>query len=87
MGFKSILASENKNKQSANYVWPELHVDPASKLNVQKDHREHLDSAESFWASLCHNTELEKIDSSVLTLSFDFQQNLPLLHIPVGDLF
>ena len=64
-----------------------MQVDHASKLKVRKDHREHLDSAERFYADLRLNTALAKKDNSVFTMTFDFQQNLPLPHIPVGDIF
>ena len=50
-------------------------------------HWEHLDSAERFYSDLRYSTELVKGDCHVLTLTFDFQQNLPLPHIPVGDMF
>ena len=67
--------------------FPDMQVDLASKLRVKKDHQEHLDSAERFYADLRHNTALAKIDNFVLTLGFNFHQNLPLPHMPVGDLF
>ena len=56
-------------------------------MKVKADHRIHLDSAEMFYATLRQKTDLAKSDSSVLTVTFDFQQTLPLPHIPVGDLF
>ena len=61
--------------------------DRTSKLKVKEEHRRHLDSAEMFYSSLRHSTDLAKSDPSVLTLTFDFQQNFPLPHLPVGDLF
>ena len=63
-----------------------MQSDPTSKLEVQKSHQEHLDSAEKFYADLKFNTDWQK-QNSVLTLTFDFHQNLPLFHIPIGELF
>ena len=54
---------------------------------IKKEQREHLHTAEKFYNSLRSNTTLAKQHASVLTLTFDFQQNLPLPHLPVGDMF
>lgn len=44
-------------------------------------------SAVAFYKGLQQSTTLAKEEDSVLTLTFGFQQNLPLPHIPVGDMF
>ena len=33
------------------------------------------------------STHLAKLNAHIATVTFDFQQNLPLPHIPVGDVF
>ena len=55
--------------------------------SVQKQHEEHLRSAESFYSELRLDTEMAKKNKHVSTFGFDFQQNQPLPHLPVGDLF
>ena len=65
----------------------DLQLDEASRCKVQKERKDHLHSAEQFYGSLRLNTGMAKRDSHVLTLTFDFQQNLPLPHLPVGDSF
>ena len=44
-------------------------------------------SAEQFYSSLCLNTKIAKQNKRIYTISFDFQQNLQLPHIPIGDIF
>ena len=68
---KNELVSSNESNQSM----------------VRKAQKEHLQSAELFYKSLHLTTCVAKQDDSVLTLTFDFQQNLPLPHIPVGEIF
>ena len=57
------------------------------KLATQKMHEDHLRSAEKFYSGLRFDTEMAKQNSDIRTVTFDFQQNLPLPHLPVGDLF
>ena len=64
-----------------------LQGDNESRARVKADHHVHLDSANAFYASLRQKTKLAKQDTSVYTVTFDFQQNLPLPHLPVGDIF
>ena len=54
-------------------------------LHLQKE--DHLRRAENFYASLRTNTRLAKSNDHIATVTFDFQQNLPLPHIPVGEVF
>ena len=53
------------------------------ELEMQLHHRK----AECFFTSLREHTAKAKANPRVATLSFDFQQNLPVPVIPVGDLF
>ena len=57
------------------------------KFKTGQDHEYHLRSAEKFYASLRLDTDRAKQQDHIQTISFDFQQNLPLPHLPVGDLF
>lgn len=59
--------------------------DARAVLLCQKE--EHLREAENFYSSLRTNTILAKQNSHIATITFDFQQNLPLPHIPVGEVF
>lgn len=66
----------------------ELQSDESQVISsVRKRHEEHLRSAEKFYSELRLDTEMAKMNKHVSTVTFDFQQNLPLPHLPVGDLF
>ena len=56
--------------------------DESRQATIRKEQKEHLHSAEQFYKSLRQSTILAKDNDSVLTLTFDFQLNLPLPHIP-----
>ena len=56
-----------------------------SSIRLQKE--DHLRKAENFYSSLRTDTILAKQNSHIATLTFDFQQNLPLPNIPVGEVF
>ena len=56
-------------------------------VSVKTEHKMHLCSAEKFYASLRVDTELAKESIHLSVITFDFQQNLPLPQVPVGDLF
>lgn len=47
----------------------------------------HLRKAQAFYDRMKQYSELAKNDDTIEVLSFDFQQNLPLPHISVGDIF
>lgn len=47
----------------------------------------HLRKADAFYTKLKECSERAKTDKTVETISFDFQQNLPLPHLPVGEIF
>ena len=59
----------------------------AQKVFLQSQRENHLRQAENFYASLRTNTRLAKLNAHIATVTFDFQQNLPLPHIPVGEVF
>ena len=72
-----------------NYTCDTLNIEinaagGAQKVSLQSQKEDHLRQAENFYASLRTNTHLAKLNA---TVTFDFQQNLPLPHIPVGDVF
>ena len=54
----------------------------AQKMTLQAQKEDHLRRAENFYASLRTNTKLAKMNAHITTVSFDFQQNLPLPNIP-----
>lgn len=48
----------------------------------------HVSKAEVFYTDLRQRTDEAKVESNKIdVLAFDFQQNLPLPHIPCGDIF
>ena len=57
------------------------------KLATQEMHEDHLRSAEKFHSGLRFDTEMAEQNSDIRIVTFDFQQNLPLPHLPLGDLF
>ena len=59
----------------------------AQKTSLCAQKEDHLRRAENFYSSLRTNTRLAKLNSHIATVTFDFQQNLPLPHIPVGQVF
>lgn len=61
--------------------------DRESKVALQVEHKHHILKSEKFYTSLKEKTNLAKTDPLIEVLSFDFQQNLPLPHIPAGDVF
>ena len=65
----------------------QLNSEGSDVNTVQEKHKEHLRSAEKFYSELRLDTDMAKKNAHVVTITFDFQQNLPLPHLPVGDLF
>ena len=57
------------------------------KHKTQQSHEDYICSTEKFYASLRLNTDTAKQRDHIQMISFDFQQNLLLPHLPVGDLF
>lgn len=67
-----------------------VQLDSASdgqKAALLSQKEDHLRRAENFYGSLRMNTSLAKENPQIKTITFDFQQNLPLPHIPVGEVF
>ena len=67
-----------------------LQIEAANEREKQvllSQREEHQLEAENFYSSLPTNTILAKQNSHIATITFDFQQNLPLPHIPIGDVF
>ena len=62
---------------------PSLTEGCQEKIDLPQGREDHLRSAEGFYSSLRLNTELAKKNDHISTISFDFQQNLPLPHLPV----
>lgn len=69
---KKIIDSENNEEEKAN-------------LEVEK--QIHLRKAEVFYTYLKQLSAEAKQNDSIDVLSFDLQQNMPLPHIPSGDVF
>ena len=68
----------------------EVQLDAASdaiKVSVRQQKEDHLRKAETFYSNLRTDTRLAKGNVHIATLTFDFQQNLPLPSIPVGEVF
>ena len=68
----------------------EVQLDAASdaiKVSVRQQKEDHLRKAETFYSSFRTDTRLAKGNMHIATLTFDFQQNLPLPSIPVGEVF
>jgi hypothetical protein len=59
----------------------------AQKTLLCSQKEDHLRREENFYSSLRTNTHLAKLNTHIATVTFDFQQNLPLPHIPVGEVF
>lgn len=64
-----------------------VQLESAQKVSLQKQKEDHLRSAEGFYGSLRTNTTLTTENHHIRVVTFDFQQNLPLPHIPVGEVF
>lgn len=62
-------------------------TDVESKVALQTEKAVHIRKAEIFYRNLKEKSALAKENPNVETLCFDYQQNLPLPHIPAGDLF
>ena len=61
--------------------------DPTIKSQLETGRDIHHRKAETFYSSLKEHTALAGHDQTVATLCFDFQQNLPVPVLPVGEIF
>ena len=62
-------------------------TDSTVKATLEAKRQLHHRKAERFYESLREHTSLAREDTTVATLSFDFQQNLPSPVLPVGEIF
>ena len=60
---------------------------PTEKQKFQEEKREHLHLAQEFYAEMRTSTEMSRENENIACFAFDFQQNLPLPHIPTNDIF
>lgn len=60
---------------------------PENKGLLVTERQVHLQKADIFYSKLREYSNLAKEDETVEVLCFDYQQNLPLPHIPSGDVF
>ena len=60
---------------------------PEGRREVEREHDCHICSVERFYSDLRCCTTVSKQNSQAYTLTFDLQQNLPLPHVPVGNVF
>lgn len=68
-------------------VLVEHEIDPEIKQQLVVEKEVHLRKAEDFYTNLKLYCEKAKADEFVETLTFDFEQNFPLTHIPSGDVY
>ncbi|CAG9827326.1 unnamed protein product [Diabrotica balteata] len=91
---KSHYSREDNQKRSDtcqkcdclnNTIAAEFNAETKTRLEIEK--RLQLLKAEILYTKLRKYTNLAREDESVDVLSFHYQQNLPLPHIPSGDVF
>ena len=56
-----------------------------SEFEIEKE--VHIRKEEVFYTDLKSFVQKSKLDKEIELLSFDFQQNMPLPHIPCGEVF
>ena len=61
--------------------------DASTKATLEAEKQLHLRKAERFYTSMQEHSALAARDPTVATLAFDFEQNLPVPVLPVGELF
>ena len=57
------------------------------KQRLQGAKQEHLRKSQQFYTELRTCTAMARENSNISCISFDFEQNLPLPHIPTNDIF
>jgi hypothetical protein len=62
-------------------------LNDAEIKNLKKEKELHIRKADSFYENLRAETVKAKTDKTTETISIDFQQNMPLPHVPAGDVF
>ncbi|XP_025192024.1 LOW QUALITY PROTEIN: uncharacterized protein LOC112592227 [Melanaphis sacchari] len=68
-----------------NLIDHETNLEIKRQFEVEKE--VHIRKAEVFYTDLKSFVQKSKLDEEIELLSFDFQQNMPLPHIPCGDVF
>ena len=61
--------------------------DPTQKERLQTEKQTHIHAAEEFYTELGACTEMARESENVACLTFHFEQNLPLPHIPINNIF
>ena len=68
-----------------NRIATEQNAEVKNVLKLEKEL--HVRKAATFYDELRQDTAIAKNDSNTEVLTFDYQQNFPLPHIPAGDVF
>ena len=61
--------------------------DPTQKERLKTEKQTHIHAAQEFYTELRACTEMARESENVGCLTFDFEQNLPLPHIPINNIF
>ena len=62
-------------------------ADDTQKVGIIAQKEDHLWRVKNVYSSLRSNTNVAKTNAHIAIVTFDFQQNLPLPHVPVGEVF
>lgn len=65
----------------------DVETNEESKIILETEKQIHISKAEFFYQDLKKYEAESKINNTTEVLCFDFQQNLPLPHVPAGDVF
>ncbi|CAH1968155.1 unnamed protein product [Acanthoscelides obtectus] len=60
---------------------------PEEKSRLNQEHSLHQAKAQKFYDDLKRFSEQAKTDEKMDVISFDYQQNLPVPVLPIGDIF
>lgn len=61
--------------------------DANEKKKLQEEKELHLRQAQQFYTELRTSTQMARDHDDIASISFDFEQNFPLPHIPTGEVF
>ena len=61
--------------------------DPTQKERLQTEKQTHIHAAQEFYTELHACIEMSRESENIACLTFDFEQNLPLPHIPTNNIF
>ncbi|KAL5241699.1 hypothetical protein ACI65C_013355 [Semiaphis heraclei] len=65
----------------------DVETNEESKMLLETEKQVHVSKAEFFYQDLKKYEKESKINNTTEVLCFDYQQNLPLPHVPAGDVF